>query len=386
MPYANLFLPIPNDTNKYILFHQTGDYNNPYLMPTVIYSSLIDINLNLGLGSVIAKNDTLLTGLFGSGISACKHGNGRDWWIVALNDNATIIYKFLLTPDTVMYINSQYLQVPSHVGFAAQPTFSPNGEKFGYISGDGFTGPWLMAAQLFSFDRCSGALTLDTLINYIDGTPGFGSAFSANSKYFYFSTSEHIYQINTDTSNIGATYQLVATNDTFLSAPPVFYTNFYLMYLAANGKIYISSGSSVKHLHEMNYPDSAGMACDVQLHSVFTNCFYIGVPNHPNYYLGRLVGSACDTLTNINEIEHDFKFKIFPNPNNGNFKIMYLLPQNKTGRLEIFDLNGRVVYSQNLPQWSTLQFISLPKISNGVYNCVITSGGERVSRKLVVVR
>jgi hypothetical protein len=65
---------------------------------------------------------------------------------------------------------------------------------------------------------------------------------------------------------------------------------------------------------------------------------------------------------------------------------MYLLPQNKTGKLEIFDVNGRVVYSQNLPQWSTMQFISLPKIANGIYNCVVTSGGERVSRKLVVMR
>jgi hypothetical protein len=137
----------------------------------------------------------------------------------------------------------------------------------------------------------------------------------------------------------------------------------------------------------MDYPDSAGTACNVNLHNIHTNCFFIGVPNHPNYYLRRLVGSACDTLTNINDLtEHDFRFSILPNPNNGNFKIMYLLPQNKNGRLEIFDVNGRVVYSQNLPPWSTLQYISLPKISNGVYNCVITSGGERVSRKLVVFR
>jgi hypothetical protein len=40
------------------------------------------------------------------------------------------------------------------------------------------------------------------------------------------------------------------------------------MYLAANGKLYITSGSSVQHLHEMNYPDSAGVACDVQQHAI----------------------------------------------------------------------------------------------------------------------
>ncbi|MBE7510164.1 MAG: T9SS type A sorting domain-containing protein [Bacteroidia bacterium] len=159
------------------------------------------------------------------------------------------------------------------------------------------------------------------------------------------------------------------------------------MYLAANGKIYISSGSSVKHLHEMNYPDSAGIACDVQLHNVFTNCFFIGVPNHPNYYLGRLVGSPCDTLTGIHDLAaHDFRFSISPNPNNGNFRIMYLLPQNKSGTLQIFDITGKEIYHQTLPPWSTLQYISLPKIADGVYQCTIISNNQRVNKKLVVVR
>ena len=385
IPYGNIILPMPDDSTKYVLFHQTGDYNSiATLASPEIFYSVVDISMNGGFGQVVSKNNIAMTGSFGWGLSACKHGNGRDWWVIALNDSATISYKFLLTPDTIQFINSQYMQALSHIGFAGQPTFSPDGEKFGYTSGDGFTGPWLMAANLFSFDRCSGDFMLDTVINYIDGNPGFGCAFSPNSKYFYFSTTEHIYKVAVDTPNIGATFQMVAINDTFLSAPPVFYTNFHLMYLAANGKIYISSGSSVKHFHEINNPDSAGMACDVQLHNVFTGVFTFGVPNHPNYYLGRKIGSVCDSLTSVNEIEHDFKFKIFPNPNNGNFKIMYFLPQNKAGKLEIFDINGRAVYSQNLPQWSTLQFISLPKIANGIYAIKINSDNFSVTKKLII--
>ena len=37
--------------------------------------------------------------------------------------------------------------------------------------------------------------------------------------------------------------------------PPTFYTDFNLMYLA-NDPIYISSGSGVLDLHEMDYPDN----------------------------------------------------------------------------------------------------------------------------------
>ncbi len=363
IPYGNIILPVPDDSNRYVLFHQTGNYNSTYLTPTELYYSVIDVSLNGGLGEVISKNNIALTNSFGGGLAACKHGNGRDWWVIALSDSGNIAYKFLLTPDTIVFVNQQTLPVQPFWGFAGQPVFSPDGEKFAFASGNGngTTGYWTSRVQLFDFDRCNGSFVLDTLIDYSDGNVGVGTAFSPNSKYLYFSTTEHIYQINADTSDIGSTYQLVATNDTFLSVFST-HTNFFNMYLAANGKIYISSTSSVRHLHEINYPDSAGTSCNVNLHNVYTGTIYIGVPNHPNYYLGRKIGSPCDSLTSLSPLNPPMgDLKIFPNPNNGNFKIMYLLPQNKAGKLEIFDINGRAVYSQNLPQWSTLQFISLPK-------------------------
>jgi len=162
------------------------------------------------------------------------------------------------------------------------------------------------------------------------------------------------------------------------------------MYLAANGKIYISSGNGVIDLHYINYPDSAGMACSVQQHALHLPCYSgRGNVNHPNYYLGcDTTQTSCPCLTTgINEInQHDFRFSISPNPNNGNFRIMYLLPQNKSGTLQIFDITGKEIYHQTLPPWSTLQYISLPKIADGVYQCTITSNNQRVNKKLVVVR
>jgi hypothetical protein len=111
------------------------------------------------------------------------------------------------------------------------------------------------------------------------------------------------------------------------------------------------------------------------------------VPNHPNYYLGALTGSPCDTLTSIGELpEHDFRFSVAPNPSNGNFKIMYLLPQNQKGKLEVFDVNGRKVYEMNLPPWSTMQWVSLPDgLEAGVYGIRISSNGFSKSSKLAQI-
>jgi len=388
MPYANLFLPMPDDSNKYVLFHQVLDYTTANV-PNIFYTT-VDITLNGGLGAVISKNNIIATNAFGVGMAACKNANGRDWWVVALSFDATLAHTFLVTPNAVQYMGSQNLQIAGFpLGFGGQPTFSPDGEKFAFSCSNIVGMSYQSKVQLFDFDRCSGVFSLDTVIDFTDGNISFATAFSPNSKYLYFGTIENLYQINTDTSDIGATFQLVATNDVFPSSVPPFYTNFYLMYLAANGKIYISSTSSVEHLHEINYPDSAGVACGVQLHNVFTDCYFIGVPNHPNYYLGCDTTSGCPCLspTGIKDLsEHDFKFKISPNPSNGSFKIIYLLPQNKSGTLQIFDINGKQVYKQNLPPWSTMQYITLPKLANGIYNCTITSNNERVHKKLVVFK
>ena len=61
MPYANLFLPMPDDSNKYVLFHQVADYNAPVGLDALeIYYSNVDLSMNGGLGQVISKNNIAL--------------------------------------------------------------------------------------------------------------------------------------------------------------------------------------------------------------------------------------------------------------------------------------------------------------------------------------
>jgi PKD repeat protein len=67
--------------------------------------------------------------------------------------------------------------------------------------------------------------------------------------------------------------------------------------LAPDGKIYINSNNRCSYLHVINEPDSLGLACEVCQHCVdlpSVNAF--SMPNFPNYRLGHLEGSPCDTL------------------------------------------------------------------------------------------
>ncbi len=163
---------------------------------------------------------------------------------------------------------------------------------------------------------------------------------------------DQLYQINTDKSDLPESLQVVAINDDYYSPQPPYWTDFFLMYLVANEKIYNSSGNGVVDMHYINYPDSAGVACDVQQHALHLLC-YSGRGNvyHPNYYLGCDTTLGCPCLTTgVDEIAgHDFKFSVSPNPTSGDLKIIHLLPQNTSGKLEIFDINGRRVYEMPLP-------------------------------------
>ena len=390
LPNGNVFLPWPDDTTKFILFHQTGNYvNNIPTISSEVYYSVIDMTHDGGLGEVVQKNVVAYNDSIGWGLGACKHANGRDWWVVALSKNADSVLTFLLTASGVQFIGKQNLFVPAYPEWVGQPVFSPDGNKFSYSHGYTLNGGiyWYHDVRLFDFDRCTGIFSNPLVVDLSDGVFGFGVAFSPNSKYLYACSFLTIFQLNTDTSNIPASLQVVALNDSFYSPFPPFLTDFWLMYLAANGKIYLTSGNGVLDLHFINNPDSGGIACDVHQHDIHLPCFnFRTVPNHPNYYLGCDTAGGCPCLTGIDNLtQHDFRFRIYPNPVINNIlNIGYQLPQNKSGLFQIFDITGKVVFKYVLSQWSNEQSFKLPELSDGVYNCVITSAGERVSKKLLV--
>lgn len=60
-----------------------------------------------------------------------------------------------------------------------------------------------------------------------------------------------------------------------------------------------------ENLGVINLPDSPGLACNFQPWSFYLGGkrTYWGLPNNPDYELGPVTGSICDTLTGINYIE-----------------------------------------------------------------------------------
>jgi hypothetical protein len=379
----NIIIPDPGNADLYYLFHTTIDDPFGALLTRFLYYSIIDMSQNSGKGAVTLKNQVLIADSLSAGnLTACKHANGRDWWLIKHKAYSTLYYLYLITP---FGIQGPFIQNIGkyRINDVGQAAFSPNGECFAYYNLDGQNAD----IEIFNFDHCSGVLSNPVHIAMLDSATGVGVAFSPNSQYLYVSSLRYVYQFDVTSTNIPATQTTVAVWDGFYSPNPPFGTFFDIAQLAPDGKIYIATGNGTFHLHVINQPDSAGLACDLVQHGIPLPAYnFNSLPNHPNYFLGALAGSPCDSLTSLNDDQaFDFKFGVYPNPNSGVFNIGYQLPQNTSGILEIYDVNGSLIWSRPLPAWSTFQKIELSdKITYGIYLIVIKAGNGYLTRKLII--
>lgn len=371
IPQATLILPLPGSLNLYYLFHMTVDSISVPVYAYYFYYSVIDMTLDGGKGSVILKNQILTSGLFSpTGIAACKHANGRDWWISIHDSYGTGLHFFLLTPLGVNFSHTQNFTFRDGLGTYS---FSPDGSKFGgYNTNDDF--------EIFDFDRCSGMLSNFRHVNINDSIVSFGSAFSPNSKYLYGASIRYLYQVDVTSNQPDTTLITVANWDSTYFGN--FAATFGLPALAPDGKIYITTGSVTSSMHTIEEPDNPGIACNVIQNSVTLPSYNRPtVPNHPNYFLGPLFGSLCDSLVGLNELSLS-PIKIQPNPTQGLFQIVYP-PQSQNGSMELIDLFGKIIVVEQIPPWSQLKNVDISELSSGIYILKICWGNNVVYGKVV---
>ncbi len=289
---GSIFLPFPNDTSKYFLFYTNHIYHS-YLNSKGFFYSIVDKSLNSGNGACIDRNHLVFSDTLCEEITALRHGNGADWWILVHELNSKVFYKFLLTQNGLTGPFTQ--TIGPYLNWIGQLTFSPNGDKLGltdYINN---------RVALFNFNRCTGMLSNYKLIS-TDINP-YGCSFSPNGKIFYASTFSKLFQFNLDSPNI-AQSKLLIWYDSLIN------TNFSVgqHLLAPDGKIYIVRTYSIfpnnvfdtsnTNLTVIQNPDVYGIGCNIQPYSFYLNgmkCLS-GLPNMVNYNLGALIGSPCDTI------------------------------------------------------------------------------------------
>jgi uncharacterized delta-60 repeat protein len=77
-------------------------------------------------------------------------------------------------------------------------------------------------------------------------------------------------------------------------------------------------------------------------------------------------------------------FTVYPNPNNGSFKVEFATTTNQNTILTLVDGLGRIIYSQEVAMNEKTMTINLPKISVGVYVVQIISEGKVYTKQLII--
>lgn len=293
---GGIVLPEPGKEDRYYLFHADREYSTPELgsHSPHLYGSLVDMSENGGIGKVVVKNVAILSDTLSLGkLTATRHGNGRDWWIIFHEFASNRYYSILVTPTGIFNLGLEEEGLPIPDEGLGQAVFSPDGRFYARLNSVSVEeGQFL---DIYEFDRCSGLLSEHVQIIYNDTAYAAGIAISPNSQFLYVSSYNHLYQYDLYSDDVGESGTKVATYDGFLDGQLT--TRFYLAQLAPNGKIYLNMNNSTQYLHVIHQPDRPCPNCGIEQHGIYLPTYNaFSMPNFPNFRLGPLDGSPCDTL------------------------------------------------------------------------------------------
>ena len=378
-----LILPKPESPDIYYLLHMTID-NSMVINAEHLLLTTIDMSLDGGMGGVVSKNQPILDDDLNLGhLTAVRHANGRDWWVFCHKLDTDIYYRLLVTPSGITVDGTQAIGALREAD-TGQTCFSPDGSKFAYYWGE--PGEDL---DIFRFDRCTGLFYDPIYIPISDYDGGMGVAFSPSGRYVYVSSIFDVYQFDTEAPDVAATMVHIAEWDSTYSPFPPLATLFDIAQLAPDGKIYIGTCNSTDRLHVIHRPDSAGRACDTEPHGIaLPLLFDNSLPNHPNYHLGPIDGSVCDSLginNGISEEAFELAVHAYPNPSTESFTLSYPA-QSIVGALEVRDLSGRLVLQERIPQWSQVHRVQLADAVTGMYQCSMAWGAQRATVRIMLER
>ncbi len=377
-----IIIPDPSDNLKYYIFHMDFNY---------IKYTIVDMNFEDGLGLVTSKNNILLEipGMTEK-MQAIRHANGRDWWLVILalpEDGISGLpfnfYEFLITPEGISepaIREGAIYEDQSSSENIGQMKFNQQGNMLACTNGRNVI--------LYHFDRCSGFFNylsiIDTIFEGSIGDELYGIEFSPSGSLLFLNkvgafgkpilyqycldsgdiedSKQIIYlDLNDDTdNNIMGSLQLAINNKIYLAMPGIYDTSFYLSVI--------------------NNPDVFGNGCNFDTLSVFTGGKVItnSLPNMPNYNLGVMPKSACDTLSTSIENISESTFAIYPNPAQNSIYIKSTIPG--SAPFILMDVFGKeVMHTEVLFNYP----INISHLPQGIYIAMLKHGEDWVTEKLI---
>jgi len=261
-----MIVRIPKSYSKYYIFTtDAGKYieniNPDNYVNRGFRFSVVDMNLNNGLGEVVEFNHLLHVPITEK-VTSVHHKNFTDVWIISHEFGTKNLIAYLLTENGIsqnVISESSAIHGGDVDRYIGHIKASPHGDKIAYVV-QGFN-----FIELLDFDNETGKSSNPVRISTDSRKDNYGLEFSPSGKLLYVSDykTNTIYQYDISLHNadtIKATEKLIkaVTNTHSIGA----------LQLAPNGKIYIAQ-NELRFLGVINNPDKYGDSCDYVREGVF---------------------------------------------------------------------------------------------------------------------
>lgn len=294
-----LIIKKPDSKNLYYIFNIDA-----FCVSSFVYS-IVDMNLNGGFGDVIEKNNEIFSkGNYFEKISAVKHCNNKDYWIIILGRDSTTLKLDLngapSIPDNSLPVNLYCFLLNSYgiVNFPIITTIGnletavcygqmkcdSRGQRIVFGNDKGYS--------ILGFNKENGLISsVKETIEPIESS--YGLEFSENGKLLYVNT----YQIDLNSGNKISIQKPVFSQFQMASNHKIYFiNNDSLIGYSSQWEGYYGPFGNKKYLSSIDNPNIIGTGCNINSNNTFLgNYAAIGLPNLPSFYFYHPKGEFTST-------------------------------------------------------------------------------------------
>ncbi|MEZ4720352.1 MAG: gliding motility-associated C-terminal domain-containing protein [Flavobacteriales bacterium] len=292
---SGVIVPFPGQPFKYFIF--TTD--SPVFPHKGFCYSIVDLNLNGGLGDVDTNNKNIL--LFTptcEKVTAVADATNDGYWVAGYKALTDSIFTYHVTSSGVgpqtfagkgsLVINNSFITDRQW----GQMKFSPNGKYLAIVQGYNTNFGFVQHSMIdfFEFDNATGTCG-DRIIIYQDSVGGsrYGLEFSSSSQKLYSSTRSDGPLLQFDVSLFDSvaitSSQYVIDSNAFGGA----------LQMAPDGKIY---GPNVLYVGRINYPESSGSFVGYEPQAVYLEgkSSFMSIPTLPQSFFREefVIDQVCE--------------------------------------------------------------------------------------------
>lgn len=376
MPNGSGLMGGDSSTQSALIVRQPGSTSLYYVFTNMesggivgLRYSVVDMALAGGNGDVTALKNVPLIATVSEKVTAVRHANGEDYWVLVRKYHSTLYHAFLLTNGGILPG-----MVTSDVGVMIH-----GGGCVGYMKPDPMgtriasANAYSYGLEVFDFDNNTGMLSNPLFFNGFSYSGVYGVEFSADGNVLY--VSEHgggmgkIYQYNLlagDQAAIAASRYTVGSIS----------SNSGALQIGPDGRIYHAVYMQ-DHLGVVNNPSQLGAACNYVANGLNLGgrLCYFGLPNilmpyssiTPPIDLTGTDNGDCESVSLPNVIS--------PNGDGVNDRFVPLChARNMIRHTTILNRWGEVVYSvSGPPDWDG-RTINRDTAPDGTYYWVLEMG------------